>query len=95
MAAAKYKVGDRVNHPAAPDGSFPAGVGVVESVKDATAGAPAAGAPAAGTPAAGATNKPASGPTPTAGAGATYKVRCEATKQVLPVDFKEADLSAA
>lgn len=31
-AKAKFAHGDNVNHPAAPDGSFPAGTGVVESV---------------------------------------------------------------
>ena len=62
-AKAKFAVGDAVNHPAAPDGSYPAGTGTVESV------------------------------TP-AGDSYSYKIRCDATKKVLPTAFKESDLSA-
>jgi hypothetical protein len=65
MKKAKFKAGQKVEHAANADGSFPAGCGVVETV------------------------------TPwNSGDGYSYQVRCDATGEVLPVNFKESELTA-
>lgn len=63
---AKFSVGQKVNHAASSDGSFPAGCGTVTSV------------------------------TPwNTGDGFSYQVRCDTTGKLLPVNFKESELSCA
>jgi hypothetical protein len=66
MSSPKFKVGQKVNHAASSDGSFPAGTGTVSSV------------------------------TPwNTGDGYSYQVKCDVTNKVLPVNFKESELSPA
>ena len=63
--ADKFAKDQKVKYPAADDGSFPDGTGVVESVVPGTGGKKA-----------------------------TYKVRSDATGQVLAPAFEESDLAA-
>lgn len=55
----KFSVGDPVNHPAGPPGTFPAGTGTIASIN----------------------------------VDGSYKVKCDATGNVLFVDFQEDVLS--
>lgn len=61
---AKFAKGDKVQHAACADGSFPADCGVVECVEPYNDCS-----------------------------GSVYKVRCDTTGNVLPVVFKESELT--
>lgn len=60
-----FSIGQKVQHAASSDGSFPAGCGTIESV------------------------------TPwNSGDGFSYQVKCDKTGKVLPVNFKDSELTA-
>lgn len=91
MAASRFIVGSRVNHPAAPDGMYPSGYGTVVHVSPISGPWEPPVRPAVPP----LTNYLPPEPGSPATGAYLYAVRSDLTGEILPARFHEGDLKAA